>query len=148
MFEGKRDCAVGLSNDYSAAQKRRQEFISLPWRATHPRVMEAYLLHKIQPEAHLQRRDPQGRLQWITCCIDMAESFVALEHARLPLKLELPRPAYVYNKINSLRFANSYYNRQLSAVEMESRRQDEAFVRGFQADPEVSAEPQGQEKGV
>jgi glycosyltransferase involved in cell wall biosynthesis len=118
------DARFPLTRDYTPREKSDRSFRSAPWRATHPRVMEARLLQEIDPEVHLKFES-----EWMTVCTDMAESFVCLERARNPQKLELPRRSYVYNKTNSRRYSNSFYRMGEFPEERIKRAKVEAFVR-------------------
>jgi hypothetical protein len=63
-------------------------------------------------------------------CTDLAESFVCLDHARYPVRLDVPLPVYVYNQENSKRYETSYYN--LGSCESrvkEERAETERWVR-------------------
>lgn len=92
------------ADDYSEQVKLSKSFRTVGWKATHFRMMRVSLLHKISAS------DLMMNGEWLQCSTDWAESFVCLENATNPLKLKLPKKAYVYNKVNSKLHSNSFYN--------------------------------------
>lgn len=111
--------------DYTVTEKANRGYRRTAWKACHPRVMEAHLLHHLDPKRHLIN---QG--EWITCCTDLAESLTCLEHARNPVKIYLAEPAYVYNKDNSMRYDNSFFRHDESAEAQKRYTDTRAFVLG------------------
>ena len=74
------------------------------WVTQHLRTVEAGLLQRI-PKAYLQHEG-----DWIRCCTDVAEMLFVLERSGGRHR-NAGRPLLVYNKDNSKRYTNSYYNR-------------------------------------
>ena len=125
MYTGRfNDQEIGVP-DYTPAEKASRGYRKTDWKACHPRVMEAHLLQRINPEKHLIFRG-----KWITSCTDLAESLTCLEHSENPVKLQLPEAAYVYNKDNSVRYENSFFRRNETAEARKTSSDIRAFVMG------------------
>lgn len=74
------------------------------WISQHLRTCMAKIIQDI-PEKYLQ--DSEGK--WLTRCSDMAEMFWILEGSNGKHK-NIGSMLYIYNKDNSTRYPNSYYN--------------------------------------
>ena len=81
------------------------------WITQHLRTVRIHLLQRI-PSTYLQY---DGK--WIRCCSDIAEMLFVLEisegHHR-----NLGEPLLVYNKDNSIRYSNSFFNRHKEKNEL------------------------------
>ena len=73
------------------------------WLFTHLKTGYAWLFKKI-PDYYLQMND-----KWLDRCTDLAEMYCVSEMANINVK-HLDEILYVYNKNNSIKYKNSYYN--------------------------------------
>lgn len=73
------------------------------WLFTHLKTGYAWLFKKI-PESYFQKG-----LKWLDRCTDLAEMYSVSEMAGINVKY-LNKILYVYNKKNSIKYDNSYYN--------------------------------------
>lgn len=78
------------------------------WRTGHLRVMKSSVLKLIHPDDLL---DATG--QFITCSTDLMESWACLEMSGKK-HCPITRRMMVYNRVNSIRHFNSFYNRHLN----------------------------------
>ena len=98
---GALDPVTRCTGSYPADTARVREHRA--WKGAHLRTARVGLLRQI-PADYLQHR---GR--WITCCTDVAEMMFVLERASGRHR-NIGEPLVVYNKDNSVRYPNSYYN--------------------------------------
>lgn len=86
------------------------------WVAQHLRTAEVSLLRQI-PASYLQHRGA-----WIRCCTDIAEMMLVLELSEGRHR-NIGEPLVAYNKQNSCRHPNSFYNQKQHSDERAYRRE-------------------------
>ena len=102
-YENKIDKSV-YGSEYPSEIKEKGEYRKYKsWLFTHLKTGYAWLFKKI-PENYLKKND-----KWLDRCTDLAEMYSVSEMAGTKVK-HLKKILYVYNKKNSIKYDNSYYN--------------------------------------
>ena len=93
-----------IGNEYPIEVKNNKSYRSFNgWLFTHLKSGYAWLFKKI-PDYYFKIND-----KWLDRCTDLAEMYCAAEIAGIKIK-HLNETLYVYNKQNSIKYVNSYYN--------------------------------------
>ena len=93
-----------VGNEYPIEVKKNKSYRTFPsWLFTHLKSGYAWLFKKI-PDSYFKK---DGK--WLDRCTDLAEMYGASEIACMKVK-HVNETLYVYNKQNSLKYVNSYYN--------------------------------------
>ena len=107
--------------EYPNEIKKKSEYRKYKsWLFTHLKTGYAWLFKKI-PETYLKKNDI-----WLDRCTDLAEMYSVSEMANVNVK-HLDKILYVYNKNNSMKYNNSYYNDHSS----KTRKEIENHVKGL-----------------
>ena len=102
-YNNKIDKSVN-GGEYSDLVKGNNEYRKYKdWLFTHLKTGYAWLFKKI-PEEYLKYNG-----EWLDRCTDLAEMYCVAEMARTHVK-HIDKILYVYNKKNSIKYDNSYYN--------------------------------------
>lgn len=94
------------------------------WITQHLRTVEASLLKTI-PEKYLKING-----EWLNCCTDLAEMYWCLELSQ-GRHMNVGFPTVVYNKQASLRYNNSYYNKDKDENEKIYRDNVESYLKNY-----------------
>ena len=110
-YENNRISFISGKYEFPKEVVQARSYRQYKWISQHLRTFQASIIQKI-PKRLLQDENEK----WLTRCSDMAEMFWVLEHSDGRHR-NLGSLVYIYNKDNSLRHPNSYYNENAKSRE-------------------------------